>query len=103
MANPKCIVWLGGLLVLAFILQPAKSGAGAWQQDANGIPPVHLAAEQDHQRLMNLLHITSLRRGADGDPKSPRAANYDEAKANPYPKLPDPLKLNNGKKVKTAK
>ncbi|MGC2829777.1 MAG: hypothetical protein WB627_13620 [Candidatus Acidiferrum sp.] len=103
MANPKWIVWFGGLLVLAFILQPAKSGAGAWQQDANGMPPVHLTAEQDHQRLMNLLHITSLRRGADGDPKSPRAANYDEAKANPYPKLPDPLKLKNGKEVKTAK
>jgi hypothetical protein len=29
--------------------------------------------------------------------------NYDESKANPYPSLPDPLVLNNGKKVKTAK
>jgi hypothetical protein len=53
--------------------------------------------------LMDLLHITSLRRGADGDPKSANAANYDESKANPYPKLPDPLLLKNGKKVTTAK
>jgi hypothetical protein len=35
----------------------------------------------------------SLRRGADGDPKSPKAANYDEPKANRYAKLPDPRKL----------
>ncbi len=48
---------------------------------------------------MDLLHITSLRRGVDGDPKSPNAANYDEFKANPYPTLPDPLRLKNGKSV----
>src|SRR3954454_23048538 len=53
---------------------------------------------------MDLLHITSLRQGADGrNPQAPNAANYDESKANPYPKLPDPLVLNNGKKVSTAK
>jgi len=53
--------------------------------------------------MMDLLHISSLRRGADGDPKSPNAANYDESKANPDLKLPDPLRLKNGKKVTTAK
>jgi len=52
---------------------------------------------------MDLLHISSLRRGADGDPKSPQAANYDESKAKPYPKLPDPLLLKNGHTVTTAK
>jgi hypothetical protein len=66
-------------------------------------PPVQLTAEQDHQRMMDALQITSIRRGADGDPKSPYAANYDESKANPYPNLPDPLVLNNGKRVTTAK
>src|ERR1017187_10150306 len=69
---------------------------------ASPVSPVHLTAEQDHQRTMDLLHITSLRRGADGDPKSPHAANYDESKVAPYT-LPDPLVLKNGKKVKTAK
>ena len=65
-------------------------------------PPVHLTAQQDHQRLMDLLHITSLRRGADGmNPNAPNAANYDESKANPYPDLPDPLVLNDGQKVTT--
>jgi len=52
--------------------------------------------------MMDLLHITSIRRGADGDPKLPNAANYDEAKAGPTSKLPDPLRLNNGKAVRTA-
>ena len=66
-------------------------------------PPVHLTAAQDHQRMMDLLHITSLRHGADSHPNSPNAANYDESKANPYPKLPDPLVLKNGKKVTSAK
>ena len=52
--------------------------------------------------MMDLLHISSLRPGADGDPKSPRAANYDESKVLPYT-LPDPLVLKNSKKVTTAK
>ncbi len=63
-----------------------------------------LTAEQDHQRLMDLLHITALRQGADGrNADAPNAANYDEAKANPYPNLPDPLVLKNGKRVRTAR
>jgi hypothetical protein len=54
--------------------------------------------------MMDQLHIASLRPGADGNhPDAPNAANYDETKANPYPKLPDPLVLKNGKKVKSAK
>jgi hypothetical protein len=62
------------------------------------------ATKQDHQRMMELLKITSLRPGADGrNAEAPNAANYDEAKANPYPKLPDPLELKNGKKVTSAK
>lgn len=65
-------------------------------------PPVHLTAEQDHQRLMELLRIRELRRGPDGDPKSPNAANFDESKVNPNLYLPDPLVLNNGKRVTTA-
>jgi hypothetical protein len=53
--------------------------------------------------MMDLLHIKSLRHGADSHPNTPYAANYDESKANPYPKLPDPLVLNNGKRVTSAK
>ena len=54
--------------------------------------------------MLDLLHITSLRNGANSrDPQAPNFVNYDEAKANPYPKLPDPLVLKNGKKVTSAK
>ncbi|NBA87534.1 acetylxylan esterase [Emticicia sp. CRIBPO] len=57
----------------------------------------------DHQQMLSQLGITTLRQGANGsDPKAPNAANYDESKANPYPELPDPLTLKNGKKVKSA-
>jgi hypothetical protein len=64
---------------------------------------VQLTAQQDHARMMELLHIKELRPGADArDPKAPNAVNYDESRANPYPNLPDPLALKNGQKVTTA-
>lgn len=70
---------------------------------ANRLPiPVYLTSEQDHQRTMELLHINSLRPGPSGNAASPNAANYDEAKVDQHPKLPDPLTLKNGKKVTTA-
>lgn len=59
----------------------------------------HMTAEEDHHRMMRLLHIDSLRPGPSGNPKAPNAANTDESKATPYTSLPDPLTLNNGKKV----
>jgi len=66
--------------------------------------PVQLTAQDDRQRLMDLLHISALRTGANGsNPQAPNYANYDESKANPYPDLPDPLVLKNGTKVTTAK
>src|SRR5262249_54438527 len=62
------------------------------------------ATKQDHQRMLELLKISSLRPGANpNDPQAPNAVNYDESKANPYPNLPDPLVLKNGKKVTSAK
>jgi hypothetical protein len=73
------------------------AGASAFQQ-------TQLTAEQDRQRMLDLLHIQSLRPGADGkNPQSPNAVNYDEAKVNPHPNLPDPLLLKNGKRVTSAK
>jgi len=83
----------GAMLLLA----PVASLLAQGEQPA----PVHLTAEQDHQRLMNLLDIKQLRPGADPNhPNSPNAVNYDESKVAPY-KLPDPLVLRNGQKVTT--
>ncbi|HKC70387.1 MAG TPA: hypothetical protein VKB60_02135 [Terriglobales bacterium] len=39
------------------------------------MPPAQLTAEQDHQRMMDLLHISALRRGADGDSRIPADRN----------------------------
>ena len=63
--------------------------------------PVHLTAEQDHRRTMDLLGISSLRPGPSGNPASRDAANVDESKVAPY-QLPDPLTLKDGTQVNTA-
>ena len=88
-------------LVAGMFMPPALVAA---QQAAAALtPPVELTTQQDHQRTMQLLGITSLRQGANGNnPQAPNAANYDEAKANPYPHLPDPLLLLNRERVTTA-
>jgi hypothetical protein len=92
------------LSALACVAMLAAAGTNAVGQTpaSSSPPPVHMTAEQDHQRLLDLLHVTTLRRGPDGDPKSPNAANVDESKVPPY-SLPDPLVLRDGKKVKSAK
>jgi hypothetical protein len=76
--------------------------ANAQQNLATNLGPQRLSAEQDHRRMMELLHVASLRPGRGGTPSSPNPANYDEAKANPFPDLPDPLTLKNGRRVTTA-
>ncbi|HEX7652471.1 MAG TPA: acetylxylan esterase, partial [Verrucomicrobiae bacterium] len=64
--------------------------------------PVNGAAAQDHQHLLDLLGIKSLRSGAEGmNVAAPNYQNTDETKANPYPQLPDPLTLKSGAKVTT--
>jgi hypothetical protein len=52
--------------------------------------------------MMELLGINSLRPGRGGsNSHSTNYANYDEAKANPFPTLPDPLLLKDGRRVTT--
>src|SRR5207253_8055573 len=62
---------------------------------------------EDRQAMLDLLHITSLRMGPTSRPETQPGrrglVNYEESKANPYPNLPDPLMLKNGKKVTSAK
>lgn len=98
--------WIGWCVMgtLPLLNVPCVRGATPTQTVENVPPaPVVMTAEQDHQKMMEKLKITSLRRGADGDPKSANAANADESKATPYPNLPDPLILKNGKKVTNSK
>src|SRR5215467_13841253 len=66
--------------------------------------PLSWTAQQDHQNMMGQLGITTLRPGPNGRAAAgePGAANYDPAKANPYPDLPDPLRTKDGRKVTSA-
>src|SRR5262252_10878725 len=56
---------------------------------------------EDHQNMMAQLGIRKLRPGPSGNESAPNHANYDEATANPFPKLPEVLTLKNGTKVTT--
>lgn len=65
--------------------------------------PQELTAQDDHKKMMELLKIKELRRGADpNNANAPNAVNRDEAKATPYKTLPDPLVFDEGKPVKTV-
>lgn len=69
----------------------------------NGSSPVELTREQDRRRALDMLGIDELRPGVSArDPDAPNPANWDEAKANPYPELPDPLVFEDGRKVTSA-
>jgi hypothetical protein len=56
---------------------------------------------QDHRNMMEQLGIKRLRPGPSGRAGATNSANYDPAKANPFPNLPDPLTLNDGRRVTT--
>ena len=92
------IASIGQSLVDCQSSPPVGSAAGEAPrgQASVGVTPEE-ASRLDHQRLMDLLEIKGLRPGEEKD------ANYDEAKANIYPNLPDPLVEKSGKRVITAR
>src|ERR1700722_2033127 len=96
----KSLMTCFGLTMFA-ALQPMVLNA----QTASDLPPVvHLTSEQDHQRTMDLLKMTSIRQGRNGtNAQDPNYANYDESKANVWTNYPDALVLNDGKPVKSSK
>lgn len=95
----KIIFLIGLLATLNSYTQFRMSPADSLRRDS-----MNKVTQQDYNQMLKQLNITSVRPGANGnDPKAPNAANYDEAKANPYPNLPNPLTLKNGTKVTDAK
>jgi lysophospholipase L1-like esterase len=62
---------------------------------------VVFTTQQDHQNMLEQLGITKLRPGRNANETAPNAANYQEAEANPYPDLPDVMKLASGERVTT--
>jgi hypothetical protein len=95
---------LTGLLFINLIALYACSQFGRLSPaDSIRRDSINRITQQDYKQMLAQLNIASLRPGVNGnDPNAPNAANYDEAKANPYPALPDPLTLKNGKKVITT-
>ena len=91
------------LLALAAMLSgSALQGQNSSGAAPSGLPqPVNFTAQQDQQNMMEQLGIKALRPGPSGNENAPNHANYEESKANPFPDLPDPLKLNNGEKGTT--
>jgi hypothetical protein len=87
---------LSSSMAMIQFIQPA-----AFQAYGQSAAPI--TADQDHQNMMDQLHITALRPGPSGNEKAPDHANYDESKANLFPNIPDALTLNNGEKVTSAK
>jgi hypothetical protein len=66
--------------------------------------PKTLTAQQDRQIMLDQLHIPAsvMRRGPDGNNRqSPNYQNTDEAKANPWPVLPEMLVTKSRKPVTT--
>lgn len=85
-----------------FALSAVASAAPPADKSSLPPPPVEMTAQEDHRKMMEQLGISSLRRGPDGNPSSPNAANSDESKVVAYT-LPDPLVFKDGKKVTDAK
>jgi hypothetical protein len=92
--------WTLGVVGVALAAAGLVRAAGAGQAGAtNGQPAVVLlTSQQDHDRQMRLLKIS----GFPAGPDPYQVATYDEATANPYPDMPDPLVMNNGSKVTSA-
>jgi hypothetical protein len=93
----RSVVGFAGIVALVFAVRPLAQGALKTAGAPAPREPLKQTNEQDRQLLMDQLKITLFPPG----PGAYLASTYDESKANPYPKLPDPLVMNDGTKVTT--
>jgi hypothetical protein len=85
-------------ILIAFLFLSFSSYSQMSQQARDSI---NALSKADHQLMIDMLGIKSLRPGPSGNPDAPNAANADESKATAYTTLPDPLVFDNGSKVST--
>ena len=115
MPTPRRILFLSLLTVLSAVClgaqtpPPATPAAQAAPPNPFQMSPEERArldqlAREDHADMLSQLGIQALRPGYNGRAAAgePNAANYDQAKANPYPDWPEVLTLKDGTKVTTA-
>jgi enterochelin esterase-like enzyme len=88
------------ILGLTIIRTPVAYGESP-EEASKAKPPVVFTTQEDHRNMLDQLGITKLRPGRNANADAPNAANYDEAKANPYPELPEILKTTAGETVDT--
>lgn len=88
------------MLVMSVALPGQTSESAA--PDDKALEPLNWTAQHDHRNMMQQLGITRLRPGPSGQSGATNSANYDPARANPFPNLPDVLTLKNGQRVTTA-
>jgi hypothetical protein len=86
------------ILTAAVSAEPGRlSAADSLRRDS-----INKLTQLDYKNMLAQLNIGSTRPGPSGNPQAANAANIDELKASPYTTIPDPLLLNNGKKVTDA-
>src|SRR5262245_14308447 len=97
MQHSKCFrdllagYFVAGLIMAVSAGSPGGQTAPAPALSASTVPePMNWTTQEDHKDMMDQLGITVLRPGPSGRTGATNAANYDPAKANPYPDLPDP-------------
>ncbi|HXG48560.1 MAG TPA: acetylxylan esterase [Methylomirabilota bacterium] len=103
MKASHCLVFrpVGSLLFGLALALPA--GRLPAQETAPAKPePLNWTTQQDHQNMKEQLGIKRLRPGPSGQPNATNAANYDPAKANPFPHLPELLVTRDGRAVTNA-
>ncbi len=91
-----------GLIMMALAIGTLHGQTAAAPGSGAAPEPLNWTTQQDHQNMKLQLGIKTLRPGPSGRSGATNAANYDPAKANPFPDLPDPLTLKNGQKITTA-
>ena len=89
-SNRSCLLLATGLLMAVSVgslhgQTPSSPAVGA----SAASEPLKWTTQQDHKNMMDQLGIKRLRPGPSGQSGATNSANYDPAKANPFPNLPD--------------
>src|ERR1700748_61960 len=90
------------LFSCASLALPAQTATPAATPSASDREAIAAASRAERERELKLLGIGEIHTPATAyDIGKPGNANYDESKANPYPRLPDVLVMSDGTPVKT--